>query len=150
MSIKEFLNNYEYKVTKRILRKEYPFITDVIPTERFEDYDFLKFVYVVIDPYKMLEMYPDMAPLYKYLTYSMNIDVRGTEYIYGVSLKSFLDDNKSRKSEAVNITFHIEKTVSTIHKSPSLPQDMRIQYGEIEVSGYVIPKSIIRQPDNSK
>lgn len=150
MTTGEFLNNYEYKVTKRLVKKEYPFIIDLIPTERFEQYDFLKFVYAVVDPYKMMELYPKLSPLYKYINYSMNIEVNGVEYIYGVTLKSFLDDDKANTAEALKIGFHIDNIISSIHKSPAIPDDMRIQYGEIEVSGYIIPKSLLRQSVNSK
>jgi hypothetical protein len=131
----EFLDNYEYKVTKRLLKKEFPFIIDVVPTENFEDYNSVHFVYVVIDPNKFIEEHPE-AKLYSYIQYLGEIFMPG--YVYGMSFKFFFESPE----DLYPIQGEIEDTIRGVHFSNSIPSDLKLPTS-IGVSGYLVPKKLI-------
>ena len=143
MKVEEFLDNYEYKVTKRLVKKEFPYVIDIIPTESFEDYKTLSFVFVVINPQKFMEVYSELdLRLYGYLEYLSQSFIPG--YIYGSSLDFFFNYDKSRNSspDFKSIENDIRDTIDSVHKSESIPKDLKL-YGEIAVSGYMVPVKLI-------
>ena len=131
----EFLDNYEYKVIKRLLKKEFPFIIDVVPTENFEDYSSVHFVYVIIDPNKFMEEYPE-AKLYSYIKYLGEIFMPG--YVYGMSFKFFFESEE----DLYPIQEEISDTIRGVHNSNSIPSDLKLPT-TISVSGYFVPKKLI-------
>ena len=131
----EFMDNYEYKVIRRLLKKEFSFIVDVVPSENFEDYASVHFVYVIIDPNKFMEQYPE-ARLYSYINYLGEIFMPG--YVYGMSLKFFFDSEE----DFYPIQQEIEDTIRGVHNSNSIPSDLKLPT-TISVSGYLVPKKLI-------
>jgi hypothetical protein len=131
----EFLDNYEYKVTKRLLKKEFPFIIDVVPTENFEDYNSVHFVYVVIDPNKFIQEHPE-AEIWSYLRYLGEIFMPG--YVYGMSFKFFFESPE----DYYPLQEEIGDTIRGVHLSNSIPPDLKLPT-TIGVSGYLIPKKLI-------
>ena len=131
----EFLDNYEYKVTKRLLKKEFPFIIDVVPTENFEEYESVHFVYVIIDPNKFMEEYPE-ARIWSHLKYLSEIFMPG--YVYGMSFKFFFDTEE----DYLPLQKEIEETIRGVHYSQSIPPDLKLPTS-IGVSGFLIPKKLI-------
>jgi hypothetical protein len=131
----EFLDNYEYKVTKRLLKKEFPFIIDVVPTENFEDYASVHFVYVIIDPNKFMEEYPE-AKIWSHLKYLGEIFMPG--YVYGMSFKFFFDTEE----DYLPLQKEIDDTIKGVHNSQAIPSDLKLPTS-IGVSGFLIPKKLI-------
>lgn len=145
MRLKEFLDNYEYKVTKRLLKKEFPFITDVLPSDNFEDYKTLSFVFIVIDLQKLIDMYKELKlEPFGYIEYLPDSTVPG--YIYGPTLYFFVDgpedSAENTKEILMQLNRDIEATIDSIRLSPSIPSDLKLEAG-ISNSGYLIPKSSI-------
>ena len=131
----EFLDNYEYKVTKRLLKKEFPFIIDMVPTENFEDYNSVHFVYVVIDPNKFIQEHPE-AELYSYIQYLGEIFMPG--YVYGMSFKFFFESPEDYYPQQEEIS----DTIRGVHFSNSIPPDLKLPT-TIAVSGFLLPKKLI-------
>jgi hypothetical protein len=142
MKVEDFLENYEYKVTKRLLKKEYPYVINVLPTENFEQYETLSFVFVVINPYKFMETYEHLdLKIPVYLSYLGDSIIPG--YIFGANLGFFFHKSSERTSPNLKpIQDDIEKTIESIRKSESIPKDLKLKQ-EIAVSGYMIPKNLI-------
>lgn len=143
MKVEDFLDNYEYKVTKRLLKKEFPFVIDIIPTESFEDYNTLSFTFVVINPHKFIEVYSELdLKVYGYLEYLHDTFIPG--YVYGNSLDFFFTSRLAVPTPNLKpIQNEIEAAVESVHKSGSIPQDLKLK-GEIAVSGYMVPKKLIK------
>jgi hypothetical protein len=59
MEYNELLTNYEYKITKKGLLREFPFIVDVLDTDEhdFQKYKSVIFITLVIDPYILANMF---------------------------------------------------------------------------------------------
>lgn len=131
----EFLDNYEYKVIRRLLKKEFSFIIDVVPTDSFEEYASLHFVFVVIDPNKFIEEHPE-ARLYSYISYLGDTIMPG--YVYGMSFKFFFNSEE----DFYPIQQEINDTIKGVHKSNSIPSDLKLPT-TISVSGFLVPKKLI-------
>lgn len=142
MKVEDFLENYEYKVTKRLLKKEYPYIINILPTENFEDYETLSFVFIVINPNKFMETYSELdLKIPGYLNYIHETFIPG--YVFGVNLGFFFHNPSERTPPNLKpIQDDIEKTIESIRKSESIPKDLKLKQ-EIAVSGYMIPKNLI-------
>ena len=115
----ELENIYEYKVVKRLLKKEYPWIKDVIikVPEEINKWNLI-FLDVVIDPYELGRQKGwTVSP---YLT--RRIEEQGE---YWTPYLSILYDNVSW-DEARPLQDEINKTVESIHTSPALPIDLRL------------------------
>jgi len=146
MTTEEFISNYEYIITRRALKKEFPFIIDVIPSEGFEKYNFLKYVNVVIDPYKIIDMYPELGPVYKYMPYATKTE--DGKYYVSYTFNMFLEGDEEQSKE---IRTDIDDVISAISRSDSIPKDMQLPEGHIEVSTYLVPVDLVkRHNDNTK
>ena len=156
MKVEDFLDNYEYKVTKRLLKKEFPYVINILPTENFEQYETLSFVFVVINPHKFIETYKDLGlSIPGYLSHLNDSFI--PEYVFGASLGFFFTYNKSGHSgQSVNIgkweispdfksiQNEIGDTITSVHNSGSIPKDLKLK-AEIAVSGYMIPKKLLNK-----
>lgn len=145
MKVEDFLDNYEYKVTKRILKREYPYVINIIPTENFEQYETLSFVFVIINPHKFIETYKDLdLKIPGYLSHLSDNFL--PDYIFGANLGFFFTYDKSHHSspDFKSIQDDIEHTVESVRKSESIPKDLKLK-AEIAVSGYMIPKKLLNK-----
>lgn len=145
MKVEDFLDNYEYKATKRVLKKEYPYVINILPTENFEQYETLSFVFVVINPHKFIETYKDLdLKIPGYLSHLNDSFI--PEYVFGASLGFFFTYDKSGHSspDFKSIQNEIGDTITSVHNSGSIPKDLKLK-GEIAVSGYMIPKKLLNK-----
>lgn len=142
MKVEDFLDNYEYKVTKRLVKKEFPYVIDIIPTENFEDYNTLSFVFIVINPQKFMSMYSELnLKMWGYLDYLNDNFIPG--YVYGNSLNFFFYPPKGQpEPDFKPIENDIRDTIDSVHKSEAIPKDLRLK-GEIAASGYMVPRKLI-------
>ncbi len=146
MTKEDFLKNYEYIITRRALRKEFPFIMDVLPVENFEQYDFLKYVNIVIDIYKLLEQHPELGPIYPHLSYMMKSEDK--KYFISYTILGFFEGDES---VAKQINSDINDVIDAVYRSQSIPADMKLDKGMIGISQYATPVDLVkRHSDKAK
>lgn len=118
MTKEELEDNYEYKVTKKALMREFPFIKNVYARD---DDDINKWKYalyleLVIDPYILGHMYG--IPVWSIVTSALQ---RGEPY-WAPYLGTFFTHR--------DVTEKINKEMGTlmigIHKSPALPDELKL------------------------
>jgi hypothetical protein len=120
MTYEQLMDNYEYKVVKRLLKKEYPWIKDVDvkdDNDEINKYNLI-FVDVTIDPFE-LGRQEDWTPS-RYLRRRIEDD---GEY-WSPYLSSFFRD--VMWEDARPLQDDINKALASIHSSPALPIDLRL------------------------
>ena len=130
MTPEQLENNYEYKVVKRALMKEYPWIKGVTfkPPE-LEKYNLI-FLDLIVDPIQMGEYYG----------YNFNPWIKGRldrgEY-YSANFPSLIFDVPFERAN-LEVSKPIDNTFTQIHNSPALPQDLRLPSGRsFKVGSYM-------------
>ena len=135
MTKEELYDNYEFKVTKRSLMREFPFIKDVYAEDeeainRYEHYIWLT---VDIDPYQMGQMYG--LKVVNFVTRSLK---RGEPYwapYLSIIMKNGVDDT-------FPIRRAIEEVINGIHYSPALPSELKWDK-PLEIASYMVkPESL--------
>lgn len=131
MSGDELRNNYEYKVVKRALMREYPWVKDVT----FDEEDLAKynliFLDLIVDPIEMGKAYG----------YELNSWIKGridrNEKYHGTFPSLIFNvPFENGKSE---VTDPINDMIGEIHNSPALPEDLRLGRGrQFQVGSYII------------
>ena len=135
MTKEELYNNYEFKVTKRTLMSEFPFIKDVYVDDdeainRYEHYIWLT---LDIDPYQMGQMYG--LKVNKFVTRVLK---RGEPYWvpYLSTLMSGTVDDTYPIAQAM------EKVIGGVHNSPALPSELKLEK-QMDISSYMVkPESL--------
>ena len=128
MTKEELDNNYEYKITKRALMKEFPFIKDISPRddEDINRWKYSIYLEVVIDPYILGQMYG--IPVWPYVTRSLQ---RGEPY-WAPYLNTFF--NNSDVIDRINK--EMGNTILTIRKSKALPDELKLDK-ELEIGTFI-------------
>ena len=119
ITYEEFLDNYEFKVAKRILLREYPWIKDVryLNPDDINKWNLI-FVDIFINPYELSEQ--EGWTVANYVTLSIE---RGEEF-WSTYLTTFF--TKSIGEEGREMVIEMEKTLEDIHKSSAIPQEMKL------------------------
>ena len=128
MTKEELYDNYEFKVTKRTLMNEFPFIKDVYAEDeeainRYEHYIWLS---VDIDPYQMGQMYG-----LKVVNFVTNALKRGEPYwapYLSTLMVGSVDDTWPIRQA-------LEKVIDGVHKSPALPSELKLPK-ELDIASY--------------
>ena len=127
MTKEELYNNYEFKVTARALKREFPFITNVyVNEEEINKYNRMIFFQVDINPYLLSQQYG--LPLSNYVDGQLR---SGGDY-WGPWLSFFL---KGGVDAAGPINRAIDLLVYSIHDSPAIPQELKLGK-ELGISGF--------------
>ena len=131
MTPEELRNNYEYKVVRRGLMKEFPYILDVgFIDNEINTYSII-FLEIVIDPVKMGESYGwEINPWIKGII-GRNQRYRATypSLIFNISYTIGRDE----------VNEPIMDLIEGIHKSPALPNDLRLPQGRtFNVGAFII------------
>ena len=134
----EIEDNYEFKVIKRLLKKEYPFITDVKLTDNWSDYKSLLFVDLTLSP----------SPLLQYL--DIPDTPEATRYFhaftsYSPYLNTLFSSKYDRDERISSLGKKVQATVTKVQQSPSIPYDMKLPR-PVSISGW----GFDRQDDNNK
>lgn len=138
----EVENSYEFKLIKKILKREFPWIIDVlVPSDEEINNYALIFVNILIDPY-MLQRETGW-PLNSYMKFYF-----GTEntflhthepYAYSTSYLTTMYDVPREDSNYIQED--IEKTMKQIAKSPAIPEDLKLgKDRQFVVGSWVVPK----------
>ena len=132
MTPEELQNNYEYKVVRRALMREYPWIKDVtFDPEELDQYNLI-FLNLIVDPAKMGEPYG----------WEMNSWVKrayeeGQRYSGNYPTLLFKDVTYEVGRDEINDP--INRMFEEIHSSPALPEDMRLPRGRtFQVGSFVV------------
>ena len=128
-------NNYEFKVVKRLLKKEFPFITDVKLTDNWGDYNSLFFVDVSLNPSLLMEHLniPDTPASTKYLRV----------FSHSVAYLSMLFPSSFNRNESISdLAKKVQATITRVHQSPSIPDDMRLPR-PVSISGWEPDRQVV-------
>ena len=138
ISPENLYSNYEYKVTVKALKREFPFIKDVrIDEDKINQYGLI-FIEIYIDPYEMAKMY-DLTPS----EYIMSSVMKGEDYFNGPVVTPSIYF-KEGMAEVKPITEAIDRLIDDVHKSNAIPMTMKMFHGrKLSVGGYnVIPEFV--------
>ena len=118
LTYEELLDNYEFKVGKRILTREYPWIKDVVikTPEDVNRYNLI-FIDVIFNPFELSE-----EKGWRLASYVVKSIDRGDNF-WAPYLSTFFTN---MGEEARDLVQGIEKTLENLHKSPAIPQEMRL------------------------
>ena len=151
----EVENSYEFKLTKKILKREYPWIIDIVLPSDDEINEYaLIFADVVIDPYMLQREtgWPFSTYMKHYFRGDKNFVNQSDQYLYRTSYLTTMFDVP--REEALPIQNEIEETIKNVAKSPALPQDLKLGKDRIIVVGqWAVPRiplpddAIFTQPD---
>jgi len=137
MTYEELIDNYEFKVSKKMLMREYPWIKDVQyknPND-INKYNLI-FIDLVVDPYELAEEYGWDVVWY------INRRVRDGDFPNYAYLSILFDGPKSTEG-AKDLQNQIEKDLQSIHRSAAIPQELKLPDGRrLTIGGvYVDPNS---------
>lgn len=149
---KEFEDSYEYKVVKKSLLLNFPFIKKV-ELDRSSDinrWSHAIYISLTIDPYMIAQMY-NLKVWNVITSYLMRGESYWSPYlsIYFVTPKND-DFSKATTVEAMNVTSpianQIQMVINGIHNSKVLPQEFKldrsIQVGRFNVTPESLPPDI--------
>ena len=137
MTYEQLMDNYEFKIAKKMLKREYPWIKDVVIKDNDEINKYnLIFLDVIIDPYELGRQ--EDWTVTSYLSRTIN-DLG--EY-WSPYLSSFFRD--IMWEDARPLQDGVNKALTSIHTSPALPIDLRLPGSrKFQVgSWYAYPTSI--------
>lgn len=144
MTREELENNYTYKVVTRVLKKQFPFITDIsVSDEDLSKYKFSIFLQVSINPYILGQMFG--VKVRNYVTRTLQ---EGNNY--NVLYLTLLFDRSS--SEMNELQDLMGKVIKTTTQSSSIPHEMRVydkefKIGDITVHPDTLPPDITTIPN---
>jgi hypothetical protein len=130
MTLEELYDNYEFKVTKRALMREFPFIKNVYVKDpaSLEKYQSFIFLDVDINPYELSQQY------------GLKMDKTVDKYLrrgepYWVPYLSMYVRGVDSVEDTLPIKRAIAELLSGIHNSVAIPLELKLGK-ELEVSGY--------------
>ena len=118
MTYDELLDNYEFKVGKRILTREYPWIKDVYMRnpDDVNKYNLI-FMDIMFDPFQLAEQEG-----WRMASYVVRSIERGDDF-WSPYLSTFYS---SHSDDARALVQKIDKSLEDLHKSPAIPQDLKL------------------------
>ena len=141
LSPEELYSNYEYKVTVKALKREFPFIKDVrIDEESINRYGLI-FIELYIDPYQMAKTY-NLTPS----QYIMSSIMKGEDYFNGPVINPSIYFKESY-GDIRHITDSIDRLIKEVHESNAIPSTMKMFQGRaLSVGGYVVIPEYVSEP----
>jgi hypothetical protein len=140
MTPEELYDNYEYKVTVKALKREFPFIKDVrIDEDKINQYGLI-FIVLYIDPYQMAKIY-NLTPS----PYIISSIMKGEDYFNGpVVTPSIYFEGYTKMSPITNA---IDTLIDEVHDSKAIPTTMKMPPGrKLAVGGYVVIPEFVTPP----
>jgi len=141
ISPEELYSNYEYKVTVKALKREFPFIKDVrIDEDNINRYGLI-FIEIYIDPYQMAKIY-NLTPS----EFIMSSIMKGEDYFNGPVITPSIYF-KEEQPVVKPITEAIDTLINEVHDSKAIPSTMKMFHGrKIAVGGYVVIPEYVSEP----
>ena len=129
MTQEQVENNYTYKIVRKVLMREYPWIKDVqLDVPGLKKFQYVLFLDVFIDPYELGDKYD-----WKVSRWIDDAVEQGEPYHSSVLSMFFVgttDEMRTVKSE-------VDKTIEEVQQSPAIPQDMRLPDGRFMVGSFI-------------
>ena len=120
MTAQELNDNYEYKITKRALIKEFPFIKDVsVKEEAINKWSRSIYIDLIIDPFAFAQQYG-----FRVWGPIINDLKRGENY--RSPYISIFIGNSDRVELASPINKAMDELMYGIHKSPAIPHELKL------------------------
>ena len=136
----EVENSYEFKLMKRILKREFPWIIDVkAPSDDEINKYNLIFLDIFIDPFLLQkeEGWPIVSYLKHYLSGGLGIHA---PYTYQSSYLSTMF-NVDRQ-ETKEVQDDVESTMKSISQSNAIPQDLKLgKDRSLTVGSWIVPET---------
>ena len=131
MTPEELRNNYEFKVVRRAIIKEFPYVLDVgFIDDEINKYNII-FLEIVVDPIKMGEFYG-----WEINSWIQGMIDRGQRYRATFPSLVFNTSYNQAKDE---VHEPILDLIEGIHRSPALPNDLRLPNGRtFNIGSFVI------------
>ena len=129
MTQEEIQNNYTYKVVRKVLTREYPWIKDVqLDVPRLENFKYVIFLDIFIDPYELgKEQEWEVA---RWVDRSVE---QGKQYD-STMLSLFFVGSSPDMSEQKD---EVNKTIEDVQRSPAIPPEMRLSDGSFMVGSFI-------------
>lgn len=132
LKYEDLINNYEYKVVKKMVMQEYPWIKDMFikDPQEINKYNTI-YVDFIVDPYELAEEIDgDLAGYVTRLYF--NTDYR-TPF-----LSIFFDRGRD---EAKKIQDDIEKLMVYVNQSPAIPASLRLPHNrKLQPGAFIYPR----------
>ena len=122
MTREELENNYEYKVTKKALLREFPFVKDVYVKDDDDINKWNRYIYIdlIIDPFALAHQYG-----FRVWGPVINALRRGDTYM-SPYLSIFIGDD-DRVALVSPINKAMEELIEGIHDSPAIPRELKLR-----------------------
>ena len=118
MTAQEIENNYTYKIVRKVLMREFPWIKDVqLDIPGLEKFEYVLFLDIYINPYELGEERGYNVARW------IESAIRNKEDYY-TSVITMYFDGSSEEMRA--ITTEVNDTIEATQNSPAIPQDMRL------------------------
>lgn len=129
MTKEELENNYEYKVTKKALMREFPFIKNVTTPDEddIKRWKYSIYLELVVDPYILGQMYN--IHVWNLVTRSLQ---RGEDY-WSPYLNTFFKDAAEEIGE---LTREMGTLMNGIHKSVAIPSELKLDK-QLEIGTFI-------------
>jgi hypothetical protein len=139
MTPEELYDNYEYKVTVRALKREFPFIKDIrIKEDEINKYGLI-FLNIVIDPFEMAETYG-----YHVSNWVKN-NIKKGETDSAITPSVFFDEPYV---DIIKVGEMIDELLRGIHDSKAIPDTMKLPRGrQLDYSQFVVDPVISPIPE---
>jgi len=121
MTREQLENNYEYKVTKKALMREFPFIKDVLVKDDEDITKWKSSIYIdlIIDPFAFAHQYG-----FRVWGPIINALKRGEDYMSPYISLFIGDDDRTELAYPVNKA--MEELMDGIHRSPAIPHELKL------------------------
>ena len=118
MTAQEIENNYTYKIVRKVLMREYPWIKDVqIDIPGLEKFEYALFLDIYINPYELGEERGYNVARW------IEQAIRNNEDYYTTVITMYFDGSSP---EMRAITQEVNDTIEATQKSPAIPPDLRL------------------------
>ena len=119
ITVDQLYNNYEYKITKKVILNEFPWIKDMtFDGENVNEYNLI-FVTLHMDPFELSDI--TGWAVYKWALKDIEKgEVYDTTYLSTMMNVSYED--------AKPLTNKIDETFKSVHKSAAIPPELRLPY----------------------
>ena len=115
MTVQELEESYMFRIIKRSIMKEYPWVKDVkIDQEDFENYKRVVFLNLSIDPYELGQE----------KDWEVASWVRNEPHYEGSTIGMFF---RGRNDEYHELNDEMNTTIEYISDSPAIPDDLRLK-----------------------
>lgn len=141
----EVVNSYEYKLTKKIVLREFPWIKDIVlpPDEDINKY-VLIFCSIYFDPIELQKQ--EGWAFASYMKYYFTSDMYPDKPYYYVS--SYLSTIYAvDRNETNDLQDDIENTMRQVSMSPAIPSDLKLNKDRSFVVGEYAPLKVPIPPD---